>query len=423
MNPRASFSLSKARANWHPRTHAIYDFTTDSGWESCTFVARPLSTKWAGSFQSVLAISPSRLIVGSGRYIYSYSFGVPKKPSDSPPIYFEGQVSLQDRLGCSQNITALTFIHDNGSDCSIDVGFQDGSIERVYLSAQTSALQNGLSIKRCKLQSMPRNDFVESLCFQSETILALSSNGSARLSSLSGDTSSIIELKRRSWTSYLSLASCTPYAAFGTYSSTPLTIHPILDGGHLSSQPSAILHTSKSSVSDLIPCDQLGVSAVYGLSQAPLNSPWGSSPQILVSGWYDGQVRIYDLRSPSSLSVRQSLSSSPDPAVRVTIPVHRPVMSLVDRWCYEPVYAVAAGGGSAAHVAAGTARHSVVSFWDVRQPITGWSVHAPGNDPSPVYSVILESSRFFGVTQSRPFVYDFVIPSTLAFSTDSDNLS
>ena len=411
-NPHPSFSLSKARANWHPRTHAKYDSINDSHWTNCKFIARPLSSKWAGKFQAVLAISPSRLVVGAGSHLYSYLFGVPNKPLDSPPVYFEGQVYFRDHLDCPQDITALTFIEDGGSDSSLDVAFHDGSIDRVQLSTQSSASQGRLSFKRHKLQSMPRNDFLESFSTQSDTVLALSSSGYARLSTLSGDTSNTIELKKRSWISHLCLTSSMPYAAFGTCSSTPLTIHPILDGGQLSSQPTAILHTSKSSASDLIPFDQFSVSAVYGLSQAPLNSPLGSSPQILVSGWYDGQVRIYDLRSSSSSSVRPPLSSTTDPATRATIAVHRPVLSLSDRWCYEPIYAVAAGGGSAAHIAAGTARHSVVSFWDVRQPATGWSVHAPGNDSSPVYSVILESSRFFGVTQSRPFVYDFVNLST-----------
>jgi hypothetical protein len=319
-------------------------------------------------------------------------------------VYFEGQASFQDHLDRPQNITALTFIEDGGADCSLDVAFLDGSIERLELSSTQRS--TSFSVTRSKLQSMPRNDFVENLCSQSETILGLSSTGYARLSTLSGDTSSIIELKKRSWTSHLSLAS-SPYAAFGTCSSTPLTVHAILDGGHLSSHPTAILHTA----SDQSPPEEFSVSAVYGLSQAPLNSPWGSSPQILVSGWYDGQVRIYDLRSSASSSLFRPLLSSTtttDPATRSSIAVHRPVLSLVDRWCYEPIYAVAAGGGSAAHIAAGIARHSVVSFWDVRQPSYGWSVHAPGNDSSPVYSVILESSRFFGVTQSRPFVYDFV---------------
>ena len=393
-----------ARARWHPRTHAKYDSITDSRWSTCSFIARPLSTKWPRKFHPVLAISPFRLIVGAGSVIYSYSFGVPNNGSDAPPISYQGQTSFKDSFDRPRNITALTFIDDDGSNCSLDVSFHDGFLIRVHLS---STATTSLSVTQHTLESMPRNDFIESFSTYSDTILALSSTGYARLSTTSGDSSNVIELKKRSWSSYLSAKSSTPYAAFGTYSSTPLTIHPILDGGHLSPHPSAILHFPKSSQSDLIPFDQLSVSAVYGISQAPLNSPWGPSPQVLLSGWYDGQVRIYDLRSAAA-SVHPPPST--DPTSPKTIPVHRPVLSLVDRWCYEPIYDIAAGGGSGAHIAAGTARHSVVSFWDVRQPSTGWSVHAPGNDSSPVFSVILESSRFFGVTESRPFVYDFVNP-------------
>jgi hypothetical protein len=84
-----------------------------------------------------------------------------------------------------------------------------------------------------------------------------------------------------------------------------------------------------------------------------------------------------------------------------------PTLTFADPWSFEPIYAVACGGGGAAHIAAGSARHSVVAFWDVRAAARGWSVHAPGNDVSPVYSIILESSRLFGATQNRPFVYDF----------------
>ncbi len=387
---------------WHARICARYDFIADVRWSKCDFIARPLSTKWIGKFQPILAVSSSRLVVGAGSNIYFYSFGVPNN-SSAPPVSYEGSASLLDRLDCPRNITALTFIEDGGLGRSLDIAFQDGSIERIYLSTTPTT-----TITRHKLLPMPKNDFVESLCSQSELILALSSTGHARLSTLSGKLTSTLDLNSRSWTCHLSISASTPYAAFGTASNTPLTIHPILDGGHLRSQPIAILHTVTSSQNSLIPFEELGSAAVYGLSQGPLNSPWGSSPQILVSGWYDGQVRIYDLRSSPSFSTPRPLSSDNLSNCIASVAVHRPVLSLVDRWSYEPIYSVASGGGSAAHVAAGTARHSVVSFWDIRQPTEGWSVHAPGNDSSPVYSVVMESSRFFGVTQSRPFVYDFV---------------
>jgi len=139
-------------------------------------------------------------------------------------------------------------------------------------------------------------------------------------------------------------------------------------------------------------------SAVYGISGAPLSSPWGASDQILVSGWYDGLVRVHDLRS-SSRARTADIPGGPAPLL--------PVLSVYDPWTFEPNYCVSCGGGSSSYIAAGTARHSVVALWDVRNPADGWSVHGPGNDSSPVYSVILDSSRVFGVTQSRPFVLDF----------------
>ncbi|KAF4617169.1 hypothetical protein D9613_005883 [Agrocybe pediades] len=410
-NPRPANSLTKARNQWPPRVRARYDIITDSTWDHGEFIARPLSRIWNGKLQPILASSQTRLIVSAGSNLYSYAFGTDTSFTASPPIISEGALSLLNNPDRPRNITALSFIDDGDLDETLDVGFQDGALERIKLIPSKS--EDGspiLSCIRSRIDPMPNGDFVESLSSESNIILALSSNGYARLSSNGSGSpnseksihapSSIIELNTRSWVSHLCLQASTPYAAFGTASTTPLNVHALTDGGQLSPQPLAILHTQKTA--GLTP-DNFPSSAVYGLSSGPLNAPWGSSPQIIVSGWFDGQVRCYDLRSSS----RVSLASATDSTTQSGPAPLRPVLSLADRWSYEPIYSVSCGGGSAAHIAAGTARHSVVSFWDVRSPKKGWSVHAPGNDPSPVYSIILESSRFFGATQSRPFVYDF----------------
>ena len=351
----------------------------------------------------MLAISPSRLIVGAGSNLYSYAFNASSSNATSPSVIFEGVISLLGRFENERTITALTFIDDGGFDRTLHVAFQDGAIERVLLTQSTSSHVNhstSLSAIQTNLNPMAIGDFVESLSSEANSILTLSSTGYVSLSDLRSEhtnsSSSTIELNTRSWIAHLCLQSSTPYAAFGTSSSTPLIVHSITDS-QISPRPFAVLHTSKS----IQPAtDRPHFSAVYGLSRGPLNSPWGSSPQILVSGWFDGNVRCYDLRSSS-----RTKPISGEPCIPAPL---RPVLSLADRWSNEPIYSVSCGGGSASYIAAGTARHSVVSFWDVRSPKNGWSVHAPGNDPSPVYSVVLESSRFFGATQSRPFVYDFV---------------
>lgn len=353
----------------------------------------------------MLAISPSRLIVGAGSNLYSYAFNA-SSIATSPSVIFEGVISLLGRFESERTITALTFIYDGGVDRTLHVAFQDGAVERVLLTESTPSHVNhstSLSAIQTNLNPMAIGDFVESLSSEANSILTLSSTGYVSLSDLrlepTNSSSSTLELNTRSWIAHLCLQSSTPYAAFGTSSSTPLIVHSITDS-QISPRPFAVLHTSKGIQSAAT--DRPHFSAVYGLSRGPLNSPWGSSPQILVSGWFDGNVRCYDLRS-SSRSSTEPISGKPSTPAPL-----RPVLSLADRWSYEPIYSVSCGGGSASYIAAGTARHSVVSFWDVRSPKNGWSVHAPGNDPSPVYSVVLESSRFFGVTQSRPFVYDFV---------------
>ena len=82
-------------------------------------------------------------------------------------------------------------------------------------------------------------------------------------------------------------------------------------------------------------------------------------------------------------------------------------MTMADPWSYEAIYSLSSGGGTGMNIAAGSARHSVVAMWDVRSSMRGWSVHAPGDDPSPVYSLILDGSRCFGATERRAFVLDF----------------
>ncbi|EDR13272.1 uncharacterized protein LACBIDRAFT_292502 [Laccaria bicolor S238N-H82] len=399
-NPRPSYGLSSLRPKWSPRCRVQYDYLTDTAWKNFNFVARPLSRPWKGKLQPTLAISPSRLVVAAGSTLYSYKFGNLGEGL-SPSIHLEGTFSFVEQPHePSRNITGATFVQDGGHDRTLYVAFQDGAIERVMLMASEVDGKTAISATRTIVPSFPNYDFVESFSFDRDLLLSLSSTGLAKLENLSASdesSSSIIELKSRSWVSLLSLNSSTPYAAFGTSSTTPVAIHPITNT-QLSSAPSAILYTDKGVT---LPTDRLPSTAVYGLSHGPLSSPWGSSKEIVVTGWFDGVVRCYDLRSSTRTSLEGGRTQNSGP-----IPL-RPVMSLSDKWSEEPIYSVSCGGGSSSHIAAGTARHSVVSFWDVRYPKEGWKVYAPGNDSSPVYSVILESSRFFGVTQSRPFVYDF----------------
>ncbi|KIJ17755.1 hypothetical protein PAXINDRAFT_130105 [Paxillus involutus ATCC 200175] len=390
---RQSFTVHSARSRWSSLAQVRYNALSDRAWSRAKIIARPLSRPWPGKLQPLLAVSFSRLLVAAGRIIYSYGVQDPLIEGCGTKLVFEGSYALTLGRGLPErDITSMVFLPDAGEDRTLSLGFEDGYVEQVYLPPQDSPHnRQRITIERAPDTALHYHDgdVVESISCSRETLLSLSQSGTVSLTDLCSPSLSPtrIGLGERSWTSHLCMVASTPYAVFGTTSSSPLSLHYITPDG-LSPTPSIALHSLKPRSS----------AAVYGITCPSPSSPLGPSDQIIVSGWYDGAVRVHDLRASDR---SQASTSSPS---QTTL---RPVLTLQDPWSPEPIYSVSCGGGSASFVAAGTARHSVVAFWDVRQPARGWSVHAPGNDSSPVYSIVLESSRLFGATQSRPFVYDF----------------
>lgn len=395
-NQRHSLTLQSSRSRWSPFAQVRYNYLTDRAWSRANFIARPLSRPWHGNLQPTIALSVSNLIVAAGRFLHSYA--IQDTFDASPPrIVFDRSYTFN--LGHSiiqPDITSVAVSPDAGQDCTVFLGFADGSVEQVHLLPYLeSHNEQHIDMERTSQTIIHHHgpNVVQSMSCSSRALLSLSQWGSVFLTNLASESppSTALNLGVRSWASHLCTSSSSSYAVFGTTSPDPLTLYYMTPHG-FSLTPSVVLQSAKNTPS-----------AVYGITCPPPSSPLGPSEQIIVSGWYDGSVRIYDLR----IAYHSQSPSTPGSASSSSPPALLPVLTLRNPWSHEPIYAVSCGGGNASFVAAGTARHSVVAFWDVRQPSQGWSVHSPGNDPSPVYSLILESSRLFGATQSRPFVYDF----------------
>ena len=394
-NQRHSLTLHSSRARWPPLVQVRYNALADRAWSHASFIARPLSRPWPGNLQPAIALSVSTLLVAAGSTLYSYAVQDTCDASPSRIVFERSYAFIRARGAVQSDITSLAFLP--GQDRTVFLGFEDGSVEQVCLPLyQGPHTRQHIDITRASQSIIQHHgtNIVKSISCSSRALLSLSKGGSVSLTNLVSDSlcSTSVNLSARSWTGHLCMSSSSPYAVFGTSSSTPLSLYYIGAGG-FSPIPSIALQSSRNRPS-----------AVYGVTCAPPSSPLGPSEQIIVSGWYDGTVHIYDLRV-SHHSQRPSGPSST--SASTCPPALLPVLILKDPWSPEPIYTVACGGGNASIVAVGMARHSVVAFWDVRQPSRGWSVHGPGNDPSPVYSIVLESSRLFGATQSRPFVYDF----------------
>lgn len=395
-NQRHSLALHSSRSRWSPFTHVRYNTLADRAWSRANFIARPLSRPWKGKLQPAIALSVSTLLVAAGRVLYSYAVQATSGASPSRIVFERSYTFMLGRSTVQPDITSIAFLPDAGQDRTVFLGFEDSSVEQVCLPPhQGPHSRQHIVIARAPQSALQHHgtNVVQSISCSSHTLLSLSQKGSVFLTNLASDSPSLtsVNLGTKSWTSHLCMSSSSPYAVFGTTSPAPLSLYYIAPDG-FSPIPSIVLQSPKNRPS-----------AVYGITCAPPSSPLGPPEQIIVSGWYDGSVRIYDLRVSHHSQCHSTLST----ASSSSPPTLLPVLTLQDALSPEPIYTVSCGGGNASFVAAGTARYSVVAFWDVRQPLRGWSVYAPGNDSSPVYSIVLESSRLFGATQSRPFVYDF----------------
>ncbi|KAL4073078.1 hypothetical protein V8B97DRAFT_1869364 [Scleroderma yunnanense] len=391
MHQRQSFTLHSARRRWSSLAQVRYNTLADHSWSRAQFIARPLCRSWPGNLQPVIAVSFSRLLVAAGVVVYSYGIRASFTEGHGTRLVYEGSYSFTLGPGLPErDVTSIAFLSDGTGDRTVSIGFEDGCVEQFYLPPhRASTWRQRIIVGRVPSKALHYHDKdVVSLSSSLNSLLSFSSWGSVAFSDLSSPSASLstLQLGVRSWSSHLCMMASSPYAVFGitcTTHPTPLLLHHII--------PSGILSTA----SLLLDSPRHRPSAVYGIAKTPPSSPLGSPDQIIVSGWYDGAVRVHDLRAGEGAA-----SSGQGTTLN-------PVLTLQDPWSPEPVYCVSCGGGSASFVAAGTARYSVVAFWDVRRPTKGWSVHAPGNDSSPVYSLVLESSRLFAATQSRSFVYDF----------------
>ena len=386
----------------------------NQAWSSHKFTAKTLNHPWPQKFNSVLALSPTRLIVAAGNAITSYRFGYNAK-SGSSIVAQEGVYTIFPSAS-GFDITGIEFLPDGGKNETLLVSNHSGGLVRVQLPrAAREAIgddaygyrdgrfgRRGPPPLQAKItaQYTIASKTIRVLKVAGATGVALSTDGMASILNTASPwiapTTSIIGQK--AWAAHVETSSSSPYIAIGT--NEHVLVHSFVDGS-MSEQPCAILGgpgrpTPVYCVGAFIP---------------------GGNPNIVASGWYDGKVRVYDLRS----SQRTWLSESTTTLNKRT--ALSPVITLSDPWrSFDPIYSLAARGmmedenqrsvgGGMPHqyhyLAAGSAFHSVVCLWDIRNPSRSWSVYSPGGDSSPVYSLKAEGSRVWGATQWRAFVLDF----------------
>lgn len=258
-------------------------------------------------------------------------------------------------------------------------------------------------LQKCKIYTgSDRRPYLRSLCRYGDLkkiIQSVSASKSGLLASVASHHGGIIAIyrsaspwhspttwrtKQKPWSLLLDPSSSRPHwLALGDAGTTACHVYELNEDGTPTDRdrPISLLGNSCST-------------AVYDFTSPPPGSPMGEAGQTIISGWYDGIVRIHDLRRAS----------------------RSPVLTMSDPFADVPVYSVACGGGAGYTVAAGTARHGLVRMWDVRKAKedvkAGTSIFGPGKDSSPVYSLQIEHDRLFGVTDRRAWMLSFGEPSS-----------
>jgi len=389
-------------AHWidNPKSMLRYLHLTEQGWRDRSFIARPLNNPWSKKLQPILAMDKeaSHLAIAAGSGVYLYNLA-PSSYSEPTKLRFGGATSF--RLNQPQanqrhiDITGFALPSPGVEPRSAFVGLDMGRLKQIKLPS--TPIQGVLEPQVVREFTHPP-ELIRSLTCENNLLASYTTSGLLSLySTTSPDSTPVSTVHRpvtRGWSTYQSTFS--NMIAVGSSSATPLLVYNITPTG-ISNFPIANLGRGKKGIHRHY--------AVYGITGAPAGFPGGGSDQIIISSWYDGKIRAHDLRDAARSNHPNGSTSPDEPGIPTPL---FPCQVLLDPWTTaDAKYSVSAGGPGGACIASGSANHSVICLWDVRQPADGWSVHAPGNDRSPIYSLKLDYSRIWSANQSRACVIDF----------------
>lgn len=373
----------------------------DDSWENFRHISHEDVVIFPGRTMPVLKLQEDtkRLIVAGGSSLSTFTFpGHAAQPVEEtylrPSSYRDSNGRLlNDWIGrtATDDVTSIACIEGTGD----------------FILSHVSGL-----LQKCRVEqpSAGGRPYVRSLCrytHSKRTIQAIDCSKSGLLASVASHRGGIVSLYRtaspwleattwrvtqKPWSVLLDPSVTRPrWLAVGEAGPSPCHLYELGQDGLPVNRddPTSLLGNSSST-------------AVYGFASPPQGSPLGDSGQTIISGWYDGYVRIHDLRQPSRM----------------------PTISMTDSFADSPIYSVDGGGGAGYTVVGGTARHGLIRVWDVRKASentkTGTSIFGPGKDSSPVYGLQMEHDRLFGVTDRRAWMMKFGEPSTRKQNSDPE---
>lgn len=380
-------SLRPATTAWTPKQHVRFGLAVDKAWNEMDAAFIQLGPTWQRRCLPVLDLDETneRLLVGVGPDLQAVGFDGRSR----------GEVTRTMRMGRAAT-DDLTGVMAVPGTCDVVIGSLSGTLRRVRMEQDETR-----SIATYASPTMGGNAkmAIEALSATSELIATAST---ARLGARRGASSGEAGAENTRGTGTVSLYALkspwqAPYSL--SVSTKPWSVHILsnttLAVGHSGHTPLSTFALRPSGIDELSRRDYTGPpfkSAVYAFAPYPAFSP---RDDLILTGWYDGVVRLYDIRQSTSTAA----------------------IELGDAWSADAVYSLASSPSLSHQVTVGTARHSSIKLGDLRRPVSAdtasgyaglhTTIYAAA-DQSPIYSVACDGkARVFGVTERRAFMLDF----------------
>lgn len=280
-------SLRRATVSWKAKEHVRFGSALDTAWEHVDAAIVQLGQTWTRKALPVLDLDSTsgRLLLGAGPDLHIVDFdgrGRPAIGSGRPCRV--GKTETDD-------VTGVQAIDDTAD---LIVATLSGSLRRYRLPAgetQPESIATYISAGKGAIEALSASPELIATVSTARTGASRHSDGGA--DQRGGGRISLHAL-RSPWQSPTSVPLTTKPWSVHLFSSSTLAL------GHSGETPLSIYTLRPSGLHDDAPRDLSGPafrSAVYAFAPYPSSVP---RDDIIVSGWYDGVIRLHDLRRPES---------------------------------------------------------------------------------------------------------------------------
>lgn len=399
-HPFVHTSISPPSSHWPASVLVRHNHRIDRQIASRKWHAAQIGPAWPQAVIPVISLTEDRLLIGAGGKLIVHPLTPSNRRTRGEKSQYGARTIEKERVyavtkkadGSRGDIVGIAPLTDG----QVIVAQFDGTVQRLSLDGSAAPTGPGQSVQprsTAHYSSAKREAgtkaAIHTLAHDGDTFLTTTSSPNpcayiylARSPWKDPVRLSFPTTEPRAWSSLITTSSgyLAPSVMLGL--SSNISIYDLPTVSTSSSYNAAMI--KQTPVRTLTGPDPPSRSSAYDLHLPPAGS--AHHPALLLSAWFDSHLRLHDLRAPQSEAVTE----------------------FSDPWTWADGSAMYSSAWFGEYgIAGGGARHGTVCLFDVRYPKKGWSVFSPQGKGSPVYDLVGEGGRLWGVTEKRAFVLAF----------------